>query len=39
MKIQVCMSQESKWVKIDNQQEFELKLSQIGWSKNGWISI
>lgn len=24
--------QKPKWVKIDNQQEFELKLSQIGWS-------
>lgn len=30
----VYEDQESKWVKIDNQQEFELKLSQIGWSKN-----
>lgn len=30
----VYEDQESKWVKIDNQQEFELKLSKIGWSKN-----
>lgn len=30
----VYEDQESKWMKIDNQQEFELKLSQIGWSKN-----
>ena len=28
------VDEESKWVKIDNQQEFELKLSQIGWRKN-----
>lgn len=28
------VDEESKWVKIDNQQKFELKLSQIGWSKN-----
>lgn len=26
--------QEPKWVKIDNQQEFELKLSQIVWNDN-----
>ena len=26
--------QEPKWVKIDNQQEFELKLSQIDWNDN-----
>lgn len=30
----VYEDQESKWVKIENQQEFELKLSKIGWSKN-----
>lgn len=28
------VDEESKWVKIDDQQKFELKLSQIGWSKN-----
>lgn len=28
------VDEESKWVKIDNQQKFELKISQIGWSKN-----
>ena len=36
-KANVYEDQEPKWVKIDNQQEFELNLSQIGWSnKNGY---
>ena len=28
------VDQETKWVKIDNQQEFELNLSQLGWKEN-----
>lgn len=30
------IDKESKWVKIDKQQSFELKLSELGWSNNNY---
>lgn len=33
-KTNTYVDEETKWVKIDNQQEFELKLSQLGWEGN-----
>lgn len=33
-KTNTYVDEETKWVKIDNQQEFELKLSQLGWKDN-----